>query len=84
MTKENQSKTNVWPVTVVESSYNMVEAEPRVRSPLRKKNRNQKKDHVDVVFVTQDKYRCAHGIEVQATPKERMLDVYAGQGLAKF
>ena len=39
---------------------------------------------IALVFVSQDRYRQAHGVEVLATPRDRVRDVYAGQGLAKF
>ena len=74
------SDMNIWPVAIVQNSVTLQE-----ESMGKKKKKHAKKTpHVDVVFVSQDKFRCAYGIEVLATPKNRVQDVYAGQSLAKF
>lgn len=77
MTKANPADTNIWPVAIVQNTVTMEEG-------TKKKKYSKKSTHCDVVFVSQDKYRCAHGIEVLATPKNKLGDVYATQSLAKF
>ena len=82
-TKKNQPiGTSIWPVTIIR---NNVKIQDDNTIPSKKNKKNIKKTtHVDVVFVEEDKYNCTHGIEVLATPKDRIRDVYAGQSLAKF
>ena len=95
--KANNDTSNdiIWPVAIVEQeepSFQRKEDDPvpktmclsPIRSSKKKKKNAKGETHVDVVFVSQDKYRCAHGIEVQATPSNKVGDIYACQSLAKF
>lgn len=90
-TKANPpSYTKVWPVAIVSNNFQLPAEEDPTSADKKKKKKKKptimtrKDTHVDVVFVEQDQYSCAHGIEVLATPKSKIQDVYAVQSLAKF
>ena len=68
---------NIWPVAIVNHPNNNTPSQNTL-------SKLWNKPHVTVIFASQDQYQCAYGFEVQATPKSKVRDIYAGQGLAKF